>query len=86
VRPSLHHCGACRAKLFTARWETGVITHVERLPQPTGDIVIIPDLPGISAGLPHVARSIGRRTLYRIHACPKLPPAHSAGNFDRKQR
>lgn len=75
--PSLHKCGACGARLFTARMrDTGRLVHIEKVASVDVDgasLVVVPDIPGLADGaLPHVALTIMRRTHYRQHDCPSL--------------
>jgi len=72
--PAMHRCGACGARLFTARMrDTGRLLYVERFPDhhaPGAPLLVVPDLPGVEAGLPHVTQTATRRTNYREHLCP----------------
>jgi hypothetical protein len=70
-----HVCGACGARLFTARFvETGILVHVERDPkEDAGDLIVLEELPGVAdRELPHVQRTRNRRTPFRAHDCPKV--------------
>ena len=82
-----HACGACGARLFTARFShTGTLVHVERAPRDAGNLILLPDLPGIADGqLPHVSRSRQRRSVFREHACPKVK-AFWSSSAQRKVR
>lgn len=86
-RPSGHQCGACKARLFTARFtHSGLLVHVEVDPRSEGDLLLIPELPGTETpGQPvHVTRTSVRRTPYREHVCPNV--AWSAAGFAKKAR
>lgn len=82
-----HACGACRARLFTARYrDTGILVHVERNTKAVGDLEVVAELPGVADGqLPHVVRTTQRQTVFREHLCPKVR-AHSAAAMARKVR
>ncbi len=86
----MHACGACGAKLFTARFrDSGTLVHVEKATNTTGGtpLEIVPELPGMAPGaLPHVAQTRQRQTPYREHLCPKAGRAFSAAAVDRKVR
>jgi hypothetical protein len=86
-RPALHACGACGARLFTARWDgSGEIVHVEWGGRVDGDVEIVPELPGLADKLPRVERTTRRRTSCRVHECPKVARSYSAAGFGRKVR
>jgi len=74
THPSMHKCGACGARLFTARLrDTGRLLHVEKVPDHNASgvaLLVVPDLPGVDAGLPHVSPTVTRKTHYREHVCP----------------
>ncbi len=70
--PRYHRCGACGAWLFTARFVgTGTLVHVEK-DAPVGDLVVVPELPGVPSKLPHVSRTRQRVTDLREHDCPNV--------------
>jgi hypothetical protein len=82
-----HNCGACRAQLFTARWNgSGLLVHVEVGGRVDGDVVVVPQLPGFGDKLPRVERSTTRRTQFREHVCPEATRSFSGAARRRKQR
>jgi hypothetical protein len=75
----MHKCGACGARLFTARMrDSGRLVHVEKAASNRAEgpaLLLIPDLPGIIPAenvLPHVAPTVTRQTFYREHVCPAV--------------
>lgn len=86
-RPPTHACGACRARLFTARWDqSGLLVHVEVGGRVDGDLIIVPELPGLADKLPRVSRTTTRRTQYREHVCPQATRSFSGAARRRKER
>lgn len=84
--PCLHRCGACGVRLFTARFfDTGMLVHVEKH-APHGDLVVVAELPGVVAKLPHVARTTQRVTDLREHDCPNVRRSFSSDAPRRKTR
>ena len=82
---STHTCGACKRRVFSARWlDSGVLVHVE-IGVDHGDIELIPELPGVAAKLPHVALTSTRRTRFTEHRCPAVK-AFSGASFRGKAR
>ncbi len=82
-----HSCGACRAHLFTARWNTsGLLVHVEVGGKVDGDLVVVPQLPGFGDKLPRVQRTATRRTQFAEHVCPEAAKSYSGAARRRKQR
>jgi hypothetical protein len=87
--PRMHACGACGARLFTARYrDSGILVHVEKADNTAGGppLYVVPDLPGLAdSSLPHVAVTTQRQTPFREHHCPKAR-AYSAASFRHKER
>lgn len=81
-----HVCGACKARLFTARWNgSGLLVHVEVGGKVDGDLVIVPQLPGFGDKLPRIERTSMRRTQFREHECPAAARSFSGAARRRKK-
>jgi hypothetical protein len=70
----LHKCGACGARLFTARLrDNGRVVHVEKVASNTApgmSLLLVPELPIVDGmSLPHVVPTRTRQTFYREHVC-----------------
>ncbi len=83
-----HACGACGVRLLSARfWDSGTLVHVERAPDGGGNLFLVPELPGLSVGLPHVALMLTHQATFREHDCPNVRRrAFSADAPARKER